>query len=215
MKTLAMIMAVAGLILTANGVARADVNLDNLDWSVQYMIDNSQTVGGTVQSSAPRNNRGLAISPDGNYLYAGYNNPSSGYEVRKIDLSEPDYTDATVAQLKGVSRGKAIAVDDVGRVYMGDGGAVKIFDADLTSQQFTGGILTTKVEGVAAVREGGNLALYTSDRTDGTLTKRILTESGGAITGAALDAGFGTAGVYQFGSGVDLRGVEVDSTGRI
>ncbi len=215
MRKLVTICAVLTMMSAMSDPAPAAVDFDNLSWSVQYMIDQSQTVLGTNQFDRPRNNRGLAISPDGNYLYAGYNNPSSGFEVRKIDLSEPDYNNATVAHLVGVSRGKAISVDDVGRVYLADAGEVKIFDADLTTQQFTGGLTGTQIEGVATVRQGGSLSIFTSDRNAGTITKQILTESGGVITGATLDSSFGTAGVYQFASGVDLRGVEVDNTGRI
>ena len=76
---------------------------------------------GTESVQLPRDNRGLAISPDGKFLYLGYNNALR--EVRKIDLSKADYTDATVARTT-VSRGKAIAVDDQGRVYLADGGAI-------------------------------------------------------------------------------------------
>lgn len=185
--------------------------LDNLNWSVQYMIDQSQTVLGTNQFTQPRDNRGLAISPDGRYLYAGYNNPTAGYEVRKIDVTQPDYTDATVAHLVGVSRGKAIAVDDVGRVYLADGSAIKIYDANLTTLQRT--ITVTKGEGVAVVRSGGQLVLYSSDRTTGKLTRRLLSESGGSIVGDSLDASFGVGGEILLSP--DLRGVEVDAQGRI
>src|SRR6266853_5156778 len=45
---------------------------DAYKWSVQYLIDNSRTVFGRPQKVSPRHNRGLAISPDGKYLYAGY-----------------------------------------------------------------------------------------------------------------------------------------------
>src|SRR5271168_4135002 len=69
-------------------------------WSVQYLIDNSQSVFGRSQQVYPRGNRGLAISPDGNFLYAAYTQSfNSGVtlrprdslmtntgEVRKIDL---------------------------------------------------------------------------------------------------------------------------------
>ena len=189
------------------------IDLNNLNWSVQYMIDQSQTVLGISQFSAPRDNRGLAISPDGRYLYAGYNN---GPEVRKIDLTKADYTDATVARTI-VSRGKAIAVDDQGRVYLAEGGAIKILDANLSGVQYTitGVGLVTKCEGVAVRREGSTLALYATERGGpNTLTRWELTESGGSITGAT-QAGLDGDGVITVAGTSDMRGVAVDSSGRI
>ncbi len=188
--------------------------LEDLQMSVQYMIDQSQTVLGTDQFDQPRNNRGLAISPDHRYLYAGYNNPSDGYEVRKIDLLEADYTDATVAHLVGVSRGKAIDVDDQGRVYLADASSIKIYDADLTALQHQ--ITVSKGEGVATSREGGTLYLYASDRTTGQLAKYELAESGGAIVGSSIATSWGTSGTVDVNTASgDLRGVGVDRNGRI
>jgi hypothetical protein len=193
--------------------ARAEtIDYNSLDWSVQYLIDQSQTVLGVNQFNQPRNNRGLAISSDGRYLYAGYNNPSSTFEVRKIDLLEPDYNDATVAHVVGVSRGKALATDDQGRVYMADAAAIKIYDGGLTAQQFL--ISGSSMEGVAVVRQGSDLALYSSDRTTGNLSKYLLTETGPSITGAALDLSFNGTGSINLST--NLRGVEVDPlTGNI
>lgn len=195
------------------GSARAEtINFGSLSWSVQYLIDQSQIVLGTDQFNQPRNNRGLAISPDGRYLYAGYNNPGSTYEVRQIDLLEPDYNDATVAHVVGVSRGKAIATDDQGRVYMADANAIKIYDGSLTSLQHT--LAATNTEGVAVVRQGSNLVLYESDRTTGNLSKFLLTETGPSITGATLDTSFNGTGSLNLST--NLRGVEVDPlTGNI
>src|SRR5439155_19921921 len=146
--------------------------------SVQYLIDNSQTVMGHSQKIFPRNNRGLAISPDGRFLYAGYNHSlgneaglhrgglgegvfgKSG-EVRKIDLTVADYEDATVGLLPG-PLGKAIAVDDGGRVYLADNDSVYIVDADLKHHQFR--VETDDCEGVAVTREGSALVMYTTER---------------------------------------------------
>jgi hypothetical protein len=182
--------------------------LDNLDWTVQYMIDTSQSDFGQIQSPGPRDNRGLAISPDGRYLYAGYNN---GPEVRRIDLTVSDYIDAADIQLTGV-RGKSIDVDDTGRVYFAEGTSIKIYNSDLSSNVFN---LTgiTNTEGVTVTRQAGQLVVYNSDRTAGTLNKWLLAESGGSITGASLDASFGTAGSVSLAG--DVRGLEVDSTGKI
>ncbi|HEY4759770.1 MAG TPA: hypothetical protein VIH42_04245 [Thermoguttaceae bacterium] len=207
------VAAILGLTCILHDTARAEIDYGNLSWSVQYMIDQSQTVLGVNQFDTPRNNRGLALSPDNQYLYAGYNNTDSGYCVRKIDLSQPDYTDATLVNLVGVSRGKAIGVDDVGRVYLGDSTAIKIYDANLSSLQYTLSITGGALEGIDLVRDGGQLVLYNSDRNSGNLSKWLLTESGGSITGAALDTSFGSSGAVSLAG--NIRGVEVDPTGRI
>ena len=212
MRTLTTIMVVGILFsgLVGPGMA-AGIDLDNLNWGVQYMIDTSQSDFGNPQSPSPRDNRGLAISPDGNYLYAGYNNSYVTGEVRRIDLTLPDYIDAADKQATGV-RGKALAVDDTGRVYMAEGSSIQVYSADLASNLFS---LTglTKSEGVAVTREAGQLVLYNSDRTDGDLKKWLLTESGPGISAAVLDTGFGTSGSVSLAS--DLRGVEADSSGRV
>ncbi len=190
-----------------------EVDLDNLNWSVRYMIDQSQPVLGNPQPSQPRDNRGLAIDPSGRYLYAGYNNGCEDCEVRKIDLTESDYTTATVARVMG-RRGKAISVDDRGRVYLaeGPGGGVCIYDADLTTQQFH--IPATNCDGVAVTRLNGKLVLYATDRSEATLTRWELTESGGVVVGAT-EAGLDGDGVIDVAGAGDLRGLAVDSAGRI
>jgi hypothetical protein len=194
---------VASVIPSANATT-----FDNLQWSVQYMIDTSQSDFGQIQDPSPRDNRGLAISPDGRYLYAGYNN---GPAVRRIDLTVSDYIDAADSQVTGV-RGKSIDVDDAGRVYFAEGTSIKVYNADLSSNVFNLTGLTNS-EGVAVTRESGQLVLYNSDRNTGILEKWLLAESGGSITGASLDASFGSAGSVALVS--NLRGVEVDPTGKI
>ena len=211
MRSIVAVVSLVSVVL-AVGVGRSEassINLDDLNWSVQYMIDQSQTVLGFSQGTAPRDNRGLAISPDGRYLYGGYNN---GYEVRMIDLWETDYTDATVVRTTA-SRGKAIAVDDVGRVFLSDATSIKIYDAGLTTLQQTVTISGGALEGVATVREADQLVMYNSDRNTGDLSRWLLTEAGGSVTGAALDSSWGSSG--QVSLAVNIRGVEVDSTGRI
>lgn len=194
------------IVLAAVLPASAAINPGQLDWSVQYLIDTSQTVFGNSQSPSPRDNRGLAISPDGQYMYLGYNNSYSTGEVRKIDLSETDCVDASVAQLTGV-RGKSIAVDDAGRVFLAEGSSIKVYDADLTTLQYS--IATTKCEGVAVARDAGTLYLYGTDRTNANLTKWALAESGGAITGGSVAWQTAITGASN------LRGCEVDASGRI
>jgi len=188
------------------------IDLDNLDWSVQVLIDQSESVFGDSQYSRPRDNRGLALSPDGAYLYAGYNNslyPSG--EVRCIDPNRSGNVEPFISRIPNV-RGKAIAVDDLGRVYLAEGTTIEVYDHGLANHLFTISGLTN-VEGVAVARQEDQLVLYNSDRTFGTLEKRILTEDDVYISNADLDIGFGVNGIVTLAQ--NLRGVEVDEQGRI
>jgi hypothetical protein len=188
------------------------IDLDNLDWSIQILTDQSETVFGDPQQYRPRDVRGLAMSLDGSYLYAGYNNSLyEGGEVRRIDLSLSGNIEPFVNRVTGV-RGKSIAVDDVGRVYLAEGATIQVYDPNLYTHLFTiSGLNTT--EGVAVTRQEGQLVLYNTDRTDGTLQKRILTEDGAGISGATPDINFGVNGSVTLADNV--RGVEIDNQGRI
>jgi len=189
-----------------------NIDLDNLDWSVQILIDQSEIVFDAPQLSRPRDNRGLAISPDGGYLYAGYNNSLyPGGEVRRIDLTLSGNVEPFVSRVTGV-RGKSIAVDDVGRVYLAEGTTIQVYDPSLLTHLFTITDLN-KTEGVAVTRQDERLVLYNSDRTDGILEKRILTEDGDGISSATLDVSFGTNGSIILAD--NLRGVEIDNQGRV
>src|ERR1700744_5256642 len=96
-------------VLTTAATASAG---DAFKWSVQYLIDNSRTVFGHSQKASPRHNRGLAISPDGKYLYTGYNHSyNNNGEVRRIALDSNDFDRASDIVLPG-PMGKAIATDD-------------------------------------------------------------------------------------------------------
>ena len=211
-----------GFLLVVGGLAwGAPIPSDLLGWKVQYMVDQSQTVlEGTPlerdQWLHPRANRGLALSPDRQYLYAGYNYPNDHPEVRRIDLGEADYVDATVGRLPD-HYGKAIATDDVGRVYLAEGPSIQVYSADLTTQLFVmtdAGYGFARCDGVAVAREGGTLALYGTDRDNQTLTRWTLTESGGGIS-AATQAGLDGDGRITVAGAADLRGVELDPFGRI
>ena len=206
MKRLGIVFVLAAVI--AGSMPANAATLDNLDWSVQYMIDHSQSDFGQIQSSSPRDNRGLAISPDGRYLYAGYNN---GPEVRRIDLTAGDYIEAADIQLAGV-RGKSISVDDTGRVYFAEGTSIKVYNSDLSSNVFNLTGLTNS-EGVTVTRQASQLVVYNSDRNTGVLNKWLLTENGGSITGASLDISFGTGGSVSLAG--NLRGLAADSAGNI
>jgi len=205
-KNLAAWVAITGVVLIGAESTSALTIPDN-GWSVQYLVDQSQDDFGASQYSHPRMNRGLALSLDGRYLYAGYD---EGY-VRRIDTTVPDYIDAADKQLGGI-HGKDIAVDDQGRVYLVNGSEIVIYNDDLTVNL---GAITglTKCEGVAVAREGGQLVLYSSDRSLANLTKWNLTESGALIDNAVKDTGFGTAGEVNVPS--DARSVEIDQDGRV
>lgn len=182
-------------------------------WTVQYIIDNSRTVFGRPQKTAPRNGRGLAISPDGKYLYAGYNHSfNNAGEVRRISLESNDFDRASVAVVSG-PMGKAIATDDKGRVYISDENGIVIYDAELHIKQFE--INVGRCEGLAAVREGRDLALYSTDREQGTITRFVLQEKDGAISGAAEKGFDDGAGQVQVAGAKDLRGLKADAKGNL
>jgi hypothetical protein len=214
-------------------------------WSVQYWVDASSAPPNYPhdQAEKPRDIRGLALSPTNQYLYAGYNtgNPDgSNGEVRKIDTTNTDPLDQTTVKAVLIGfRGKAIAVDDKSRVYLAEGrhenndtgvpdtaNRLVIYDPNLATKLFDftiGGAncplasagdnclpADARPEGVAVVRfDATHLTLYVSDRVGGTLYEFILTESGSGITFAKFEDEYDVPGA------TDLRGVEVDKSGRI
>src|SRR4051794_32433587 len=97
-----LLIIAASLLLQAAALAG-----DAYKWSVQYLLDTSQSMFGKPMKVYPRRVRGLAISPDGKYLYAGYNHSFEGGEVRRIAIDVADYERATSDVLPGVV-GKAI-----------------------------------------------------------------------------------------------------------
>ena len=198
----------AGLLLSALPAAAGDA----YKWTVQYLIDNSRTVFGHPQKISPRHNRGLAISPDGKYLYAGYHHSfNNAGEVRRIQIDVADFERATIAVLPGVLA-KGIATDDKGRVYICDLSAIQVYDAALETRLLR--IPAGTVDSVATAREGGELVLYGSDREDGTLSRWVVKENGDGLSSATL-GGFGGTGVFKVPGAVDLRGVKVDAKGNI
>ncbi len=185
---------------------------DAYKWTVQYLLDASRTVFGRPQKISPRHNRGLAISPDFKYLYAGYHHGfDNAGEVRRIQIDVTDFERATVAVLRGV-QGKGIATDDKGRVYICDLGAIMVYDAALETRLLR--IPCGIVESVATAREGGDLVLYGSDREDGALNRWVLKENGDGVSSAA-PSGFGGSGVLKVAGATDLRGMKVDSKGNL
>ena len=185
---------------------------DAYKWSVHYLIDNSQAVGGRSQRDLPRRNRGLALSPDGRYLYAGYHHSwDSRGEVRKLAIDISDFERATSAVLQG-PLGKAIATDDKGRVYICDNNEVVVYDADLAHRLFV--LNAGACDGVTTTREGGTLIVLTSDRTESCIRRWLISEKDLEITGAKL-GGFDGSGTFNVPNAQDLRGMKVDGRGNI
>ena len=201
----AAISAFTGLLHSAHAA-------DAYKWSVQYLVDNSRSILGKSQKVSPRHTRSLGISPDGQYLYAGYMHSFSGQgEVRKIDLTVADYERATVAVLPG-PLAKAIAVDDKGRVYITNENEVLVYDADLEQRQYR--IPTGACEGIALQRDGQDLVLFGSDRDEGTINRWVLKEKDGCICGATL-GGFDNSGAFKVPGATDLRGLRIDPKGNL
>ena len=226
-------------VLLGSTAAQAEpIDPSLLQWSVAVLIDQSREPFPEAQPATlpgqfytPRDMRGMAISPDGRYLYLGYNNSivrnDAGAqlqdrqgEVRVVDLTVtgPDKFDTQwVTRVTG-QRGKALAVDDVGRVYMAETNRIDVYNADLSTKLFTINrpVATMEWEGIAVSREGGNLMLYVSDRANGTLAKAQLTESGANITAATPVASFGVGGLMTLANAAaSLRNVEIDGSGNV
>jgi DNA-binding beta-propeller fold protein YncE len=195
-------------------------------WSVQYLIDNSQQVFGRSQEVYPRAGRGLAISPDGNFLYVGYGQSfNSGAtlssknsrmtntgEVRKIDLRVADFVDATKVVLP-YHRAKAIAVDDQNRVYLAEGSTIEVFDADLKNVLMS--VPADDCDGVAVTHEGADTVLYATERESGELHRFLVDTRFGSGGSQATPAGLGGNGVLKVQGAMSLRGVAVDPKGKI
>jgi DNA-binding beta-propeller fold protein YncE len=186
---------------------------DAYKWSVQYIIDNSRTVFGRPQKVSPRGNRGLALSPDGKFLYAGYMHSFGGNgEVRRISLDSNDYDRATIAILPG-PMGKAIATDDHGRVYISDENAIVVYDAELRQRQLE--LPTIKCEGIAVAREGGELVVYGSEREEATVKRWVLKEKDAIVTEAKPKGFIDGSGVIRVPDALDLRGLKEDEKGNL
>ena len=234
--TLLVVLACLSIAGSVTSASAEPIDVSQLEWSVAALIDQSrepfpesEPVNLPGQFNSPRDMRGMAISPNGRYLYVGYNNSIAGPlpdgdrqgEVRRIDLTVtgPNKFDTQWSGRELGNRGKAIAVDDVGRVYLADAGRIDVYNADLSSKLFTidrPANTNFNWEGVAVKREGGNLMLYVSDRQNGTLAKAQLTEFGATITAATPVASFGVGGIKLLANtAASLRNVEIDGNGNI
>ncbi len=186
---------------------------DTFKWTVQYLVDNSQPIFGHSQKVWPRRNRGIALSPDGKFIYLGYHHGGNAQgEVRKVAVGiTDDFARATVRVLSG-PLGKAISCDDKGRVYIADEGSILIYDANLEHLEHS--IQTPLCEGLCVIRDGKDLILYASDRQLGGIVRWVLEEKGDTIAGAT-QAGFDGTGQVSLEGALSLRNVEVDPRGNI
>lgn len=185
---------------------------DAFRWSVQYLIDNSRSVFDRPQKVSPRHVRGLAASPDGKYLYAGYlHSFNNAGEVRRLAIGQADYERATVSLLPG-PLGKAIATDDRGRVYIASNTIILIYDALLRQRLYE--LNTDLCDGVTTAREGNDLILYTTDREEGTVSRYLVHENGDGIS-LVEPNGYDGTGIFKLPQALDLRGLKADGKGHL
>lgn len=206
----ARLFVAAAILLSAEVSAHA---ADAYKWSVQYLIDASRAVFGRSQKVSPRHNRGLAASPDGKFLYAGYHHSFNNTgEVRRIAIDVADFDRATLAILPGVMA-KAIATDEKGRVYVSNQTEILVFDATLQRRELTipaGGAC----EGLAVTHEGKDLVLYGTDRDYGVIHRWVISEDKDGVADAA-PGGFAGDGELKIPGASDLRGIAIDAQGRL
>jgi hypothetical protein len=205
-------IVVLGLVLVMAGTAGAGT------WDWQTLYEHHQIVTDGNPWPDVFSIRGLALAQDGTAsVYFSHIQPASD------GVTSPDMTDGyygigrlnVSGSLTGwVSTGtavdddqaKSLATDDRGYVYagMGAGGAVRVFDANLSLLGTVTVANTTQIGGVAVKKSGSQYSLYVSDRNTG-LVSCI------DITNIASPTPVGT---YTL-AGTDLRGVAVDSAGAV
>lgn len=245
-RTSAMSVVVAlALLLGTHAEAPAEIALADLQWAVQNIVDNDDAPFGIGQgpgAGEPRSVRGLALSPDGQYLYLGYNQHK---QIRKIDLSVGDPADscAVIAEVHfgtsclaggytgtcqpdALDNPKALATDDTGRVWATRSSEIQVFDADLTVLllSITGFSATNGVH--VARRDASSFYVYAADRGLDEVYRMIVDETtisgGGSVTRASvLDPAFDSDGIVNVGldsagaSSDDLRGLASDADGNV
>lgn len=227
------------------GAARADLNLNTSTWSVAHIVNTDMTLcfadanfPPTIcvdQFFGPRNNRGVAVSPNGAFLYLGYGDPGSF--VRKVATGQAPAANntAVVAQLKlvvdplapGQTWAKSIATDDTGRVYFTQDVVIQVYDPNLTTRllTITGFSHTNGVHVVRPVAGQPTLYVYRTERgaSTGQLARMALDETtafgGGTVAfSSVVDTSFGSAGFVDLVTSTpatDVRGLATDAGGDI
>ncbi len=225
----------------------ADLSLTDLQWDIRNMVDNDDAPFGLGQgpgSGAPRNVRGLALSPDGQFAYLGYNQAK---QLRKVDLSVGDPADscAVVSELyfatlsvaqqalhtgtympDALDNPKAVATDDVGRVYVTRSSEIQVYDENLTTLllRITGFSTTNGIH--VNRRDASSFLVYAADRGLPFVYRMIVSEAtisgGGAIAVATvLDSSFDGDGIVDVGTDAfaaasdDLRGLAAEEDGTV
>ena len=230
-ETVWVLAVVVAALVGWGSVCWGTIDYGSASWSVEHIVNNSQTVFGVDQGAGgvngPRNNRALALSADGQSMYLGYGEP--GWFVRKVELGHApeDNLTSVQAQLaltdegKGLNWGKAIGTDDAGRVYITRNKEIQVYSSDLSSRLLT---VTgfSSAEGVHVARkDSGSVYLYNSERnvTSGQVMRMVLDESTMFLGGTAAwagDASFGVGGKANVGAGFDdVRGLATDALGNI
>ncbi len=185
-------------------------------WPVSTVFE--QASGGWVAPPGRFENttslRALELSPDATALYSGWL-----HGPQMVWRHDPSSGAVTAAYDMGGVQANAIATDDRGYVYIGEGdygaGRIRITPSalDSTVKSF-GGKDGTEVEGLSirkelpATGDLPNYYLYVT-RSDGTIERYDVTDP----ANPALDPTFGTGGVYDALAGEPLRGVEVAGDG--
>jgi len=192
-------------------------------WSVAHIVDVDDEIFGIDQSAiadgTPRDNRGLALSPNKRFLYLGYNTPSDNRVVRKIDLSVSDPANnhgAVVAQLKlpaGTQPARDIATDDRGRVYLARGPKIEVYNPNLQTPPLHTIFGFTACEGVTARRENGILVVYATDRLDKTLERFVLVEGAGEAIASSSKAVLDGDGEVRIIGASSPRGLDIANDG--
>lgn len=235
------------LLVWAPAICLADVALTDLQWEVGNITDNDDAPFGLGQGPGdgrPRAVRGLALSPDGAFAYLGFNQLK---QLRKVELGAGDPADscAVVAEvyfatLSGAEQAaytgtylpdaldnpKAVATDDVGRVYVTRSSEIQIFDEDLTAVllRITGFSTTNGIH--VERRDGNSFFVYAAERGMPTIYRMILTDAtisgGGSIAVATvLDSSFDGDGIVNVGTDAfgaasdDLRGLAAEADGTV
>jgi uncharacterized delta-60 repeat protein len=206
---------------TATGAFATDevtVIVPKSDWSVAHIVDVDDVIFGINQDTAPRDNRGLALSHNKRFLFLGYNTPSNNGIVRKIDLSISDPANnhsAVVAQLKlppGTQPAWDIATDDKGRVYLALGSKIEIYNSNLTTLLHTISGFTA-CQGVAVRRENGAPVIYATDCLDKTLERFVVVDGAGVTIASSSKTGLDGDGEVLIVGASRPRGVDIVSNG--
>jgi len=213
---------------TATGLSATDtvtVTIPKAGWSVAHIVDVDDVIFGIDQGAtfkaAPRDNRGLALSPNKRFLYLGYSMSFNKRLVRKIDLSVSDPANnhnAVVAQLQlpfGSQPARDIATDDRDRVYLALGTKIEIYNSNLQAPPLHTISGFTACEGVAMRRENGALVVYATERLDKTLKRFVLVEGAGETIASSSKTGLDGDGEVLIVGGSRPRGLDIASDGTV